>query len=133
MEIEVLEGTEQKLFDLVAPLVLNPSVIRQNGGVAFKTTPQHRWIVSIAEDGTCDGFLPMQLKSNGYLINNYYVKDRDEKVLSVLLKETLDYARNQKAETLDIIAQIEDYSVVEKYGFKPEKIYINYTRYRKIL
>jgi hypothetical protein len=133
MEMEILQGTEKRLYDLVAPLVLNPAVIRQNGGFAFKTTPKHTWIVSVAEDGMCVGFLPVQVKNNICKINNYYVKNRNEEVFSSLLKKALEYAKKQKFEALDIIAQAEDYLSVLKHGLAAETKFVNYTRFRKKL
>jgi hypothetical protein len=133
MIMEILQGTEKRLYDLVAPLVLNPSVIRQNGGFAFKTTPKHTWIVSVAEDGNCVGFLPIQIKNNICKVNNYYIKNRNEDVFSSLLKKALEYAKKQKFEALDIIAQTEDYPTIQRHGLSPETKFVNYTRFRKQL
>ncbi|MDR0541704.1 MAG: hypothetical protein LBH19_05770 [Dysgonamonadaceae bacterium] len=133
MVMEILYGTEKRLYDLIAPLVLNPAVIRQNRGFAFKTTPKHRWIVFIEEEDKCTGFLPIQIRNNVGKINNYYVKNQDEEIFSSLLKKALDYAKRQNFEALDIIAQIEDYKIVQKQGFTAETKFVNYTRFRKQL
>ncbi|MDR1526246.1 MAG: hypothetical protein LBS46_01075 [Dysgonamonadaceae bacterium] len=133
MEIEILQGTEKRLYDLIAPLVLNPIVIRQNGGVAFKTTRKHIWVVVISDDEKCTGFLPVQINNHIGKINNYYIKDRDGELLSSLLKRTLEYAKKQNMKAIDIITQIQDYETVQKHGFETETQFVNYTRFRKRL
>lgn len=37
MNILKLQGLDGRLFDLVAPLVMNPAVLRQNNNYPFKT------------------------------------------------------------------------------------------------
>ena len=41
MNILKLQGLDGRLFDLVAPLVMNPAVLRQNNNYPFKTTRNH--------------------------------------------------------------------------------------------
>ncbi|MDR2765754.1 MAG: hypothetical protein LBB90_12075 [Tannerella sp.] len=133
MKIEILQGTEKRLYDLVAPLVLNPSVIRQNNGVAFKTATNHIWIVAVSDDGACIGFLPVQKKGNTGEINNYHIQNRDEKLLKLLMRQVIKLAKKQKFEAIDIIAQKHDYKTVLKFGFISEKEFVKYTRFKKIL
>jgi hypothetical protein len=133
MEVEVLQGTAKRLYDLVAPLVLNPAVIRQNGGVAFKTSPKHVWLVSVLDNGRCAGFLPIQINNRVGKINNYYIKDRDEQLLSSLLGQVIEFAKQQNLKAIDIIAQIEDYKAVQQQGFAVETQFVRYTRFRKRL
>ena len=38
MEVISLHGTEDRLYELVARLVMNPDIIRQNNNYPFKTT-----------------------------------------------------------------------------------------------
>jgi hypothetical protein len=131
MTIEVLQGTERRLYDLVAPLVLDMAVIRQNGGVAFKTSSKHQWFVVVDEDDKCVGFLPVQERTNVGVINNYYVQNRDTLLMSALLEKVLEYAQKKKFESISIITQKEDYAVVKEYGFEAEVTFINYTRFKK--
>lgn len=133
MKIELVQGTEKRLYDLVAPLVLNPAIIRQNGGVAFKTTRKHVWVVAVEEEERCVGFLPVQLNNTVGKINNYYIKDRDEEIFLALLKKTLEYAKELHLKAIDIITQIEDYELIQKQDFEPATQFVKYTRFRKQL
>ncbi len=47
MEVISLHGTEDRLYELVARLVMNPDIIRQNNNYPFKTTPQHIWYMYV--------------------------------------------------------------------------------------
>ncbi|MDR2806509.1 MAG: hypothetical protein LBB85_12930 [Dysgonamonadaceae bacterium] len=130
MTTEILHGTEKRLYDLVAPLVLNPFVIQQNRGIAFKTTRKHVWIVSVTDNEKCTGFLPIQLKHNRGEINNYYIQDRDEELLLSLLTDALEFAKEQNLNMLDIITQIEDYETIQKKGFSVAKQFVKCSRFR---
>lgn len=85
MEILVLGGTEKKLYELVAPLVMNPAVIRQNNNYPFKTSSKYIWY--LAMDGNeVVGFIPLKPTNNGYCIDNYYIKGDDKDTVEFLLK-----------------------------------------------
>ena len=49
MNILKLQGLDGRLFDLVAPLVMNPAVLRQNNNYPFKTTRNHVWYIAMDE------------------------------------------------------------------------------------
>jgi hypothetical protein len=148
MKTEILKGTEQRLYRLVAPLAMNPHVIAQNNGVAFKTSDKHVYIVAIEYHDElvhdelvgdeiyttekCIGFIPVQLKKNnteGY-INNYYIKNREKKVFTSLVKETIKYAKKEKMNILYIISQKQDYTSLQKLKFIVEKPFIRYTKFK---
>jgi hypothetical protein len=38
MKIMTLQGTDKLLYELVAPLVMNPAILRQNNNYPFKTS-----------------------------------------------------------------------------------------------
>ncbi|MDR2683568.1 MAG: hypothetical protein LBB64_06850 [Dysgonamonadaceae bacterium] len=133
MKIELVQGTEKRLYDLVAPLVLNPAIIRQNGGVAFKTTRKHIWVVAVEEEDKCTGFLPVQINDHVGKVNNYYIKDREKEIFLALLEKTLEFAKELNLKAVDIITQIEDYDIVRQQGFTPETEFVKYTRFRKKL
>ena len=64
MEVISLHGTEDRLYELVARLVMNPDIIRQNNNYPFKTTPQHIWYICMC-DGEVVGFMPVKTTSAG--------------------------------------------------------------------
>ena len=84
MEILQLDGLEPQLFNLIGPLAMNPKVLRANNNYPFKTTERFQWYIAV-EDNDVTGFVPVEQKSGGYVINNYYVHNDDQEVLVELL------------------------------------------------
>lgn len=85
MEILQLDGLEPQLFNLIGPLAMNPKVLRANNNYPFKTTERFQWYIAV-EDSDVTGFVPVEQKSGGYVINNYYVHNDDQEVLAGLLE-----------------------------------------------
>ena len=85
MEILQLDGLEPQLFNLIGPLAMNPKVLRANNNYPFKTTERFQWYIAV-EDNDVTGFVPVEQKSGGYVINNYYVHNDDQEVLVELFK-----------------------------------------------
>lgn len=81
MNIEKLHGTDPQLYQLVAPLVMSIPVLRYNNNYPFKTSAHHKWLVA-TEGGEVRGFMPIDMKSTGACIDNYYVSGRDPALLS---------------------------------------------------
>ena len=71
MDIEKLHGTDPRLYQLVAPLVMSIPVLRYNNNYPFKTSVHHKWLVA-TEKGVVKGFMPIDIKSTGACIDNYY-------------------------------------------------------------
>ena len=132
MHIEVLHGTEKRLYELVGELVMDPVVLRQNDNVAFKTTAQHTWFVALRE-GKCIGFLPVKSKGERGEINNYYILHRDREVFNTLVKEAERHLLKAGHKELLIIAQRADYEAVHGLNFNIDKPYVKYTRFSKKL
>jgi N-acetylglutamate synthase-like GNAT family acetyltransferase len=132
MKIEILEGTEQRLYDIVAKLVMDPKVLRQNDNVAFKTTAKHVWIVAINNE-ECVGFLPIQKKKFFGEINNYYIIERDKKIFTRLLERAEQHAKEIGYDTIIVITQKSDYEVLVKRKYEVEKAFVKYTRFIKKL
>lgn len=86
MEIIRLEGEDQRLYYLVAHLVMNEEVLKYNLNYPYRTSPDYCWFIAVDEDDTL-GFIPVELKEGKAIINNYYVADDDSEVFSMLLKE----------------------------------------------
>jgi hypothetical protein len=130
MQIVILHGTEKRLYDLVAPLVMDPAVLRQNHNVAFKTSPKFVWVVAI-DEGVCVGFLPIQQKKEVAEINNYHVKEHSHKILSAMLKKAEQQAKDAKYADLIVIAHNVDAPVFKRKGFSVAKVFVNYTWFVK--
>ena len=84
MNILKLGGLDCRLFELVAPLEMNPAVLRQNNNYPFKTTRKYVWYV--AEDGgRVLGFMPVKMAETNYRVDNYYISGDDSSVMERLL------------------------------------------------
>ena len=46
-QIIELNGTEKRLYQLVAPLVMNPKVLKQNNNYPFRTSENFKWFVAV--------------------------------------------------------------------------------------
>lgn len=89
MEIIKLNGTDNRLYSLVARLVMSPAILRQNNNYPFKTTLHHTWYVAL-DNGTVAGFLPVKRTSAGLCIDNYYVRSDSAETLGELVREVVD-------------------------------------------
>jgi hypothetical protein len=133
MKTEILQGTEKRLYEIVGPIVMNPAVLRQNGYAAFKTSEKHTYFLALDDNDTCIGFIPVQAKKSNGEINNYYIQNRDTDVMKTLLKLAEKHAKKEKLETLSIIAQSQDYALLEKLKYPIERAFVKYTRFTKQL
>ena len=57
-QIIELQGTEKRLYQLVAPLVMNPEVLKQNYNYPFRTSESFVWFVAV--DGKAGGSIPSE-------------------------------------------------------------------------
>ncbi|MDR2130541.1 MAG: hypothetical protein LBP56_05160 [Odoribacteraceae bacterium] len=130
MKTEVLQGTEKRLYDLVAPLVMNPKVLRQNENVAFKTTEKHVWIVAL-DKNECVGFLPVQQKKLFGEVNNYYIRGREKAIFSRLLEQAERQVKEAGYDSIVVIAQKADYEVMTNSKYNVERAFVKYTRFIK--
>lgn len=89
MEIISLHGTDDRLYGLVARLVMDPEVLKQNNNYPFKTTPQHTWYICLSDGGDVIGFMPAKKSSTGIYVDNYYIRDDAPEILHVLIDSVL--------------------------------------------
>ena len=129
MEITKLDGTDERLYPLVGPLVMNPSVLRQNHNFPFRTSEKFTWFIALDTvngQEQVEGFLPVEKKSTEYVINNYYVRNRDEKVLRTLLNEAI--AQTPDDRQLSAICFVEDKDTFATLRFEPAKLWTRYIK-----
>jgi hypothetical protein len=70
MKIMTLQGTDKLLYELVAPLVMNPAILRQNNNYPFKTSRSHVWYIAFHETAVV-GFMPVKKGHIYYSIDNF--------------------------------------------------------------
>lgn len=119
MQIIQLKGKDKQLYRLVAPMVMDPEVIRANNNYPFKTGEEYVWFIAIL-DKEVMGFVPVEQKvGKKAVINNYYVKaegDEREEILSHLLPAiTAEFG--SESWLLNSITLIQDKEIFEKFEF----------------
>lgn len=125
MEIEKLSGTEERLYQLVGPLVMDPAVLRQNNNYPFKTSVYHIWFVAVEGERVL-GFVPVEVKKEHAVINNYYIADENPDVLLAMLMEAVRYFG--KEYRLQAVVQTRDMDVFKKYKFEVIRAWKVYVR-----
>lgn len=115
MEIIRLNGTEKQLYDMVAPLVMDPVVIRQNNGYPFKTSKDFVWYIAVGGGGI-EGFVPLKRIAEGKLIDNYYVHEDNKETLGQLLEAIISEAGS--GANLKATVQKRHVETFRKHGFE---------------
>ena len=124
MKIERLAGTEARLYELVARLVMDPEVLRQNNNYPFKTTRNHIWFVAL-EDKQAIGFLPVEKREGKAVINNYYVR---EESLDLLVRLVQQAVLNLSGYEWVAISQTSHCPAFIKCGFREEIFWKKYVK-----
>ena len=119
IQVIQLKGKDKHLYQLLAPLVMDPDVIRSNNNYPFKKNEDFVWYIAI-DNREVVGFVPIEQKSGKKaVINNYYVAAVDEQrkdILSLLLSSIVT-AFIPEGWTLDSVTLIQDQETFEKFEF----------------
>ncbi|MDR0431554.1 MAG: hypothetical protein LBH58_13930 [Tannerellaceae bacterium] len=127
MEIIKLEGEDQRLYYLVGHLVMDEAVLAYNLNYPYRTSPEYYWLVALDEKSNTLGFIPVKLKENKAVINNYYVADDNSMVFSALLKEVVYwFSIDYEIESVTQLRHIADF---ERCGFS---VVLYWKRYAKM-
>ena len=111
MNILKLQGLDGRLFDLVAPLVMNPAVLRQNNNYPFKTTRNHVWYIAMDEQRVL-GFMPVKMTLTNNCIDNYYISGDNSSVIEVLLDRIIhDFSSDGSLVAVVHERHVEDFSM----------------------
>ena len=122
-QIIELQGTEKRLYQLVAPLVMNPEVLKQNYNYPFRTSESFVWFVAV--DGKeVVGFIPREA-----VINNYYIRNNNAEVLKALLEKVI--AKMDKDKYLSSVTFVEHQEIFKELGFSVEKEWKRYVKMNK--
>lgn len=128
IEIIQLNGTEKRLYQLVAPLVMDPEVLRMNNNYPFKTTDQYIWFIAV-EGRKVTGFIPVEQRSNNLIINNYYVPAKRNDILDRLLENVIKAFKEDVV--IFSVTLTEHRKGFEQYGFSVEKEWKRYVKMRR--
>ncbi|GHV41674.1 hypothetical protein FACS1894179_09960 [Bacteroidia bacterium] len=125
MRIEKVWGTDGRLYELIAPFVMNPEVIRLNGGYPFKNTEDHLWYISVKGKNMVTGFISIV---NDHLCNDFTWQDKD--LLRILIERAL--MDTEKGTLVTFVADNSDRPLLEEMGFSVEKQWTKYFKMAKI-
>ena len=126
MEILCLAGTDKRMYELVAPLIMNPAIIRQNNNYPFKTTDKYLWYIALTE-GIVEGFIPLKPTLSGYNIDNYYIRQDEDVTLDELLKRIID--KHGESQSISALVHKRHTSAFLRNGFS---IWLEMKNYNKM-
>ena len=95
MEIKRIQYDDPKPYSLIAPLVMNPKVLKSNNNYPFKNFSGTVWYVAM-EYGNVSGFMPLKKNNTGFYIDNYYIVDDNPSVIDSLLDSVAEDMNNGK-------------------------------------
>lgn len=128
VQIIQLQGTDKRLYELVAPLVMNPEILKQNYNYPFRTSEDFVWFVAVDKKKVI-GFIPVEEKKKEYVINNYYIESNNEDTLKLLLEKVISETNTSKE--LTSVTFMEHSSLFKDLGFSKEKIWTRYVKMKK--
>ena len=128
IQIVQLHGTDKKLYELVAPLVMSPEVLKQNYNYPFRTSEEYEWFVAL-DNKHVVGFVPVEHKKYECVINNYYIDSNNEDTLKLLLEKVISETNTSKE--LTSVTFMEHSSLFKDLGFSEEKIWTRYVKMKK--
>lgn len=128
IQIIQLKGTEKRLYQLVAPLVMSPEVLKQNYNYPFRTSEDYVWFVAL-DNKHVVGFIPVERKKRECVINNYYVKDKDAETLKLLMNAVIEALDEENS--LTAISFLEDKDIFRVLKFNEEKVWTRYVKMKK--
>ena len=128
VQIIQLQGTDKRLYELVAPLVMNPEILKQNYNYPFRTSEDFVWFVAVDKKKVI-GFIRVEEKKKEYVINNYYIESNNEDTLKLLLEKVISETNTSKE--LTSVTFMEHSSLFKDLGFSEEKIWTRYVKMKK--
>lgn len=128
MQTIQVQGTEKRLYQLVAPLVMDPDVLRANNNYPFKTTERYVWFIAIKNQMVV-GFIPVEQRGSVSIINNYYVANNNSEVLETLLAAAMEAVGKERMLSAVVLQQ--HLPVFQKCGFVVEKVWKRYIKMQK--
>lgn len=131
IQILKIQGTDKQLYRLVGPLAMDPKVLQYNNGYPFKTGEQFVWYIAI-EKHKVMGFIPLDMRKNEHIINNYYAEaDNHDYILDRLLDAVLT-DEEESPQPLSAVAQTLHQDLFTQKGFEITKSWKIYIKMQKV-
>ena len=128
-KVKRMAGTSQELYKCVAPLVMNPEILKYNHNYPFKTNESFSWFVAFRQ-GKVVGFFPVEVRKKAIVINNYYVEKDDESVFRRLLEAVIDEFKDTD-KTLEAVVKKVHESFFSVQKFEVERTLSTYLKMRR--
>lgn len=126
-----MAGTSPELYSCIAPLVMNPEIIKYNHNYPFKTSESFVWFVAFSnEDNHVLGFFPVEIRKKSAIINNYYVEE-DAKDVFLSLLEAVTNEFLTKGKELEAVVQKSHESYFRTQGFEIVRAWSLYLKMKK--
>ncbi len=126
-----MAGTSPELYSSIAPLVMNPEIIKYNHNYPFKTSESFVWFVAFAdEDSHVLGFFPVEIRNKSAKINNYYVAEDKEDVFLRLLEAVINEFLNA-GKVLEAVVQKAHESYFLAQGFEIQRAWSLYVKMKR--
>lgn len=125
ISVETVKGLDQRLYELVAPLVMNAKVLKQNRNYPFKTSKDFLWFIALDNDKVV-GFLPVEIRSKQAVINNYYAEDENPDILNLMIQNAISTLRDEHL--LTSATQVQHITSFTENGFVVEREWKNYVK-----
>lgn len=124
-----MAGTSPDLYHCVAPLVMNPEILKYNHNYPFKTSDSFNWFVAFQQKKVV-GFFPVEIRKKAIVINNYYVENDDESVFAGLLEAVIGEFQDTD-KTLEAVVQKVHESFFSVRKFEVERVWSTYLKMRR--
>lgn len=124
-----MAGTSPELYKCVAPLVMNPEVIKYNHNYPFKTSESFVWFVAFVQKKVV-GFFPVEIRKKTWVINNYYVANNEEETFVSLLEAVVDEFKDVD-KTLEAVVQKGHELYFFEQDFEVERIWSTYLKLKR--
>lgn len=129
VHIVKMAGTSPELYECVAPLVMNPEVIKYNHNYPFKTSESFVWFVAFVQKKVV-GFFPVEIRKKTWVINNYYVANNEEETFVSLLEAVVNEFKDVD-KTLEAVVQKGHELYFFEQGFEVERIWSTYLKLKR--
>lgn len=124
-----MAGTSPELYKSVAPLVMNPEVIKYNHNYPFKTSESFVWFVAFVQKKVV-GFFPVEIRKKTWVINNYYVENNEGETFVSLLEAVVNEFKDVD-KTLEAVVQKGHELYFFEQGFEVERIWSTYLKLKR--
>ena len=128
MKVISLHGTDDHLYELVAPLVMSPEVLCYNNNYPFKTTPLHTWYICMINGATA-GFMPIKETTRGLYLDNYYIRDDNHDILEVLIAHVLSVTDKP----ITVLSLKRHTEIFRHYGFIISTVFAQYNKMQRTI